>query len=136
MASTPGDDVRGVRRWLRLTGCLAFLAGLVSISVPVFGIDLVAAPRSSAIGLILALAAWALAIAALRVVTAMLKRGDHRAEFVAITGTLALVLGLLIVAGVSGPAGWVLGLVGGIGLVVYGITALTTVVGPRSAAGR
>ena len=36
MASTPGDDVRGVRRWLRLTGGLALLAGLVSLSVAVF----------------------------------------------------------------------------------------------------
>jgi uncharacterized membrane protein HdeD (DUF308 family) len=109
MASTPGDDVRGVRRWLRLTGGLALLAGLVSLSVAVLTVD---------------------------AVTAMLKLGDGRAAFVATTGTLAMLLGLVSIAEVSGPAAGVLGLVGGVGLVVYGIAALTTVVGPRSAAGR
>jgi uncharacterized membrane protein HdeD (DUF308 family) len=136
MGSTPDDDVRGVRRWLRFTGGLALLAGLVWISVPVLGIELVAAPHDSAISLTLALATWGLAVGALYVVTAMIKRGDRRAGFVAVAGTLALVLGLLVVDGVSGPVALVLGVAGGAGMVVYGITALTTAVGPRSAAER
>ena len=111
--------------------------GLLALAVTALaGVYLAAAPRNSAIGLPLALAAWGLAAAALPLVIAMLKRGDGDAGFVATTGTLALLLALLIVAGVSGPAAWVLGLVGGVALVVYGIAALTTVVGPRSAAGR
>jgi uncharacterized membrane protein HdeD (DUF308 family) len=85
--------------------------------------------------LTLALAAWGLAVGALRVVSAMLERGGWRACSVALTRMLAMLLGLVGVAGMSGPAAWVLGLVRGIGMVVYGIAALIPVMGPRSAAG-
>jgi uncharacterized membrane protein HdeD (DUF308 family) len=71
MARTPGDDVRRVRRWLRLSGGVSLLAGLGC--------------------LVMLVTTWR----------------------------------------INSPAR-LLVLVVGIGLVVYGVAALTTVVGPGS----
>jgi uncharacterized membrane protein HdeD (DUF308 family) len=109
-------SMRDTRRMLA-RGAWALLA-LVA------GIYLIASPLHGTVGLTFVLATWLIAVGALRLLVAYRERGFPGAGMVGFNGALSLLLGLLIALGLPSSADWAIGLLVGIDLIFYGITAL------------
>jgi uncharacterized membrane protein HdeD (DUF308 family) len=164
------EDARRARRWVRVSGILALIAGFVAFLVPtvasvtvaillgwvlifiaavttvdafsvrdtgrmlargawallalVAGIYLIAAPLSGTVTLTFVLATWLIAVGAMRLLVAYRERGMPGAGMIGLNGALSLLLGLLIAVGLPSSADWAIGLLVGIDLIFYGITAL------------
>jgi uncharacterized membrane protein HdeD (DUF308 family) len=88
------------------------------------GVYLIAAPLHGTVTLTFVLATWLIAVGALRLLVAYRERGLPGAGMIGFNGALSLLLGLLIAVGLPSSADWAIGLLVGIDLIFYGVTAL------------
>jgi uncharacterized membrane protein HdeD (DUF308 family) len=100
---------------------LAVLNGLLTLLV---GLYIVIFPLSGTLTLTFALAVWFFALGALELIGAARLRGQRSVGFLAFSGALSVILGALIVAELPSSAGWAIGLLVGINLVLFGVRAL------------
>jgi uncharacterized membrane protein HdeD (DUF308 family) len=100
---------------------LAVLNGLLTLLV---GLYIVIFPLSGTLTLTFALAVWFFGLGALELIGAARLRGQRGVGFLAFGGALSVILGALIVAEPPSSAGWAIGLLVGINLVLFGVRAL------------
>jgi uncharacterized membrane protein HdeD (DUF308 family) len=107
----------------RSTGdtALAFVNGLLTLLV---GLYIVIFPLSGTVTLTFLLALWFFAIGVLEVYAAIRARGEPMAAIFGFSGALSGLLGALIVAELPSSAGWAIGLLVGINLILFGVRAL------------
>jgi uncharacterized membrane protein HdeD (DUF308 family) len=100
---------------------LRLLTALLTLFV---GIYLLVAPLHGTVTLTFMLSVWFFGIGILELLAAWRQRGVPGAGFLALSGTLSVVLGALIAAGLPSSADWAIGLLVGINLVFFGARAL------------
>jgi uncharacterized membrane protein HdeD (DUF308 family) len=107
----------------RSTGdtALAFINGLLTLLV---GLYIVIFPLSGTVTLTFILAVWFFATGALEVYAAIRARSQPASWLFGFSGLLSLVLGVLIAAELPSSAGWAIGLLVGINLILFGARAL------------
>jgi uncharacterized membrane protein HdeD (DUF308 family) len=88
------------------------------------GIYLLVAPLSGTLTLTFMLVAWFVAIGVLELLAAWRHRGFPGAGLIGLSGATSLVLGILIAAELPSSAGWAIGLLVGINLILWGVRAL------------
>jgi uncharacterized membrane protein HdeD (DUF308 family) len=96
---------------------------LTALLTLVVGVFLLVAPLTGTLTLTFALAVWFLAIGMTDLAAASVTRGARGAGVVAVNGALSLVLGILIIADLPSSAGWAIGLLVGINLLLWGVRA-------------
>jgi uncharacterized membrane protein HdeD (DUF308 family) len=97
---------------------------LTALLTLVIGVYLLVAPLHGTLTLTFMLAVWFFGIGILELLVAWRQRGVPGAGFVALSGALSAVLGLLIAVGLPSSADWAIGLLVGINLVFFGARAL------------
>ncbi|HEY4427516.1 MAG TPA: HdeD family acid-resistance protein [Solirubrobacteraceae bacterium] len=100
---------------------LAVLNGLLTLIV---GLYIVIFPLSGTVTLTFALAVWFFGLGVVELIDALRARGRPGTGILAFTGALSAILGVLIVAELPSSAGWAIGLLVGINLVLWGVRAL------------
>jgi uncharacterized membrane protein HdeD (DUF308 family) len=100
---------------------LAVLNGLLTLIV---GLYIVIFPLSGTVTLTFALAVWFFGLGVVELIDALRARGRPGTGILAFTGALSAILGALIVAELPSSAGWAIGLLVGINLVLWGVRAL------------
>jgi uncharacterized membrane protein HdeD (DUF308 family) len=100
---------------------IGVLNGLLTLIV---GLYIVIFPLSGTVTLTFALAVWFFGLGAMELVAARRARGQPGTGVFAFSGLLSLILGALIVAELPSSAGWAIGLLVGINLLLWGIRAL------------
>jgi uncharacterized membrane protein HdeD (DUF308 family) len=98
------------------------LAGVTLIA----GINLLVAPLEGTYTLTVMLVIWFVAIGFVRVVVGIAEHGQAGAGMTAANGAVSLILGILIARRLPEAADWAIGLIVGIDLLMYGLTALFT----------
>jgi uncharacterized membrane protein HdeD (DUF308 family) len=96
------------------------LTALLTLAAGVF---LLVAPLTGTLTLTFVLAVWFFALGMTELAAAWAMRGVRGAGFVGVNGALSLLLGVLIVADLPSSAGWAIGLLVGISLLLWGIRA-------------
>jgi uncharacterized membrane protein HdeD (DUF308 family) len=97
-----------------LEAVLTFLVGLYVLIFPLHG----------TVTLTFVLAVWFFATGLMQLVAAMAARGIPGWGMIALSGTLSVVLGLLIALDLPSSGAWAIGLLVGINLIFWGIRAL------------
>jgi uncharacterized membrane protein HdeD (DUF308 family) len=100
---------------------LAFVNGLLTLLV---GLYIVIFPLSGTVTLTFTLALWFFAIGVLEVYAAIRAWGEPMSAIFGFSGALSGLLGALIVAELPSSAGWAIGLLVGINLILFGVRAL------------
>lgn len=113
-------DAFSLRRTRERWGLRMLWAALTVVA----GIYLIVAPLHGTLTLTVVLAAWFFTIGVLRLLAGLRERGTPGAGMVAVNGALSLLLGLLIAVSLPSSAAWAIGLLVGVDLIFYGVTAL------------
>jgi uncharacterized membrane protein HdeD (DUF308 family) len=100
---------------------VGIVSGLLTLIV---GLYIVIFPLSGTVTLTFVLAVWFFALGTMEVMAALRARGRPGVAIFAFSGLLSLILGALIVAELPSSAGWAIGLLVGINLLLWGIRAL------------
>lgn len=117
-------SVRPSRRWGDIAlGVLTLLVGLYSLVFPVSG----------AISLTVAVTAWFLARGIMELAMAVRGQGGRLRGYLAFSGVLDLILGVLLFINLPFPAVQFVGLAVGISLVVSGVLTVLGAIGLRAA---
>lgn len=117
-------SVRPSRRWGDIAmGVLTVLVGLYALVFPVSG----------AISLTVAVTAWFLARGLLELYAAISGMGGRLRSYLALSGVLDLILGVLLFVNLPFPAVQFIGLAVGISLVVSGVLSAIAALGLRNA---
>jgi uncharacterized membrane protein HdeD (DUF308 family) len=87
------------------------------------GVFLLVAPLTGTLTLTFVLAVWFFALGVTELVAAWATRGVPGAGVVGFNGALSLLLGVLIIADLPSSAGWAIGLLVGINLLLWGVRA-------------
>lgn len=118
-------SVRPSRRWGDIAlGVLTFLVGLYTLLYPVSG----------AISLTVVVTAWFLARGVLELFWAVAGQGGRLRAYLALSGVLDLILGVLLFVNLPFPAVQFIGLAVGISLVVSGVLSAVAAFGLRGGA--
>jgi uncharacterized membrane protein HdeD (DUF308 family) len=100
---------------------LRLLLAVISLAA---GVYLLAAPLRGTFTLTVVLVVFFITIGVARIAVAIAERGVPGSGFVALSGAVSLLLGVLIGAELPEAAAWAIGLLVGIDLVFYGVSAL------------
>jgi uncharacterized membrane protein HdeD (DUF308 family) len=102
----------------------ASLGILNAVLTEIVGLYIVIFPLSGTVTLTFALAVWFFGLGLIELMAALQARGQPGMGVFAFGGVLSVIIGALVVAELPSSAGWAIGLLVGINLVLWGIRAL------------